>query len=163
MASGAKRRHRSLDERLEGVFAEESYAHDEPEGELTPSTKAAWADMGSTLGGVLLLISAVMGCLHGFAAIDDDEIYAAGNEYLYGLNLTAWGWIHVIVGVLSAIVAIGVLLRTSWGQITGVVVAGLSMIGNFMVIPLYPLWSVTLIGVDLLVMWALLTQLGKYK
>jgi hypothetical protein len=123
-------------------------------------TKGLWADLVSTFGGVLLLISGAFEILQGLAAITNQDLYSAGSDYLYKFDMTVWGWVHVVIGVLSAIVAVGVLARRSWGQITGVVIAGLSMIANFAFIPRYPLWSLIVIAVDALVVWALLTQLG---
>ena len=127
------------------------------------STKGIWADLLSTFGGVLLLIGAFMELLQGLSAISNDDLYSQGSDYLYQFNMQVWGVVHLVIAVLSAIVAVGVLARKSWGQISGVIVAGLSMIGNFAFIPHYPLWSLIVIALDALVIWALLTQLGRYK
>jgi hypothetical protein len=74
-----------------------------------------------------------------------------------------WGAIHLVIAVLSAVVAVGVLTRRSWGQVCGAIVAGLSMLINFAFLPHYPLWSMVVIALEALVIWALLTQLGHDK
>lgn len=142
---------------------------DEPQGQRDPqqyddtSVKGVWADLGSTFGGVLLLLSAAFQLLHGTAAVANGDLYAGDSPYLYGFDMTWWGWTHIGVGLLSAIVAIGILRRASWGQVSGIIVAALSMIANFAFIPHYPLWSLVVMAVDALVIWALLTQLRDYQ
>ena len=127
------------------------------------STKGAWADLASTFGGVLLLATACFGFLQGASAVANDDLYSSGSAYLYEFDMTVWGWTHIVIAVLSAVVAVGILARKSWGQVTGVIVCGLSMIANFAFIPRYPLWSLIVIAVNVLVVWALTIQLKDYK
>lgn len=124
------------------------------------STKAFWAAFVGTFGGVLLLVGSMMEFLQGASAIANDDLYSDGSDYLYRFDMQTWGTVHVIIAVLSAIVAIGVLARRSWGQVCGILIAGLSILGNFAFLPHYPLWSVIVIALDVLIIWALLTQLG---
>jgi hypothetical protein len=138
----------------------ETYEQDYPKDQYDYSTKGLWADVVGTFAGVFLILSGIFEVLNGAAAIADPDFYAEGHPYLYRLNMTAWGSIHLAIGVLSFVAAIGILRRASWGQISGVIIAGLSAIANFAFIPHYPLWSFVVIGVDVLVIWALLTQLG---
>jgi hypothetical protein len=127
------------------------------------STKGAWADVVGTFAGVLLLMGACMQLLQGLSAIGNDDLYSEGSDYLYQFDIQVWGAIHVVIAVLSAVVAVGVLTRKSWGQVCGAIVAGLSMLINFAFLPHYPLWSMVVIALEALVIWALLTQLGHYK
>src|SRR6478735_584004 len=94
------------------------------------SKQGAWADVLGTLAGVLLLVSSGFWLLQGLAAVADDEFYANGTEYLYKINVTAWGWFHVVMAVVTCVVSIGILMRRSWGQALGVVVVVVSMITN---------------------------------
>jgi hypothetical protein len=125
------------------------------------SAKGAWADFLTMFAGVLLIISAGFEVLQGAAAVSDPDFFASGSEYLYKLNVTAWGWIHIILGVLSAIVAIGIFMEKSWAWFCGVVIVGLTMLSNFAAIPHYPVWSLTIIAIDVAIIWALTMQLGR--
>jgi len=125
------------------------------------SKQGAWADVLGTLAGVLLLMSSGFWLLQGLAAVADDEFYANGTEYLYKINVTAWGWFHVVMAVVTCVVSIGILLRRSWGQALGVVVVVVSMITNFAFLPQYPLWAITIIVLDVLIAWALCTQFAN--
>ena len=116
------------------------------------------SDFISMFAGVLLLISGAFGTLQGASAIANDDLYSAGSEYLYKFDMTAWGWVHVVLGVLCLVVAIGILRGSSWAQVSGMIIAGLSAITNFAFLPHYPLWAITIIALDLLIIWALSAQ-----
>jgi hypothetical protein len=111
------------------------------------------------LAAVMLLLTASVEVLQGVEALRSGELLATSGDQVYEIDLTVWGWVHVVLGILLAAVAVGILGRRSWGQVTGLVVAGLSMLANFAFLPHYPVWSVTIIAFNALVVWALSTQL----
>jgi hypothetical protein len=135
----------------------------QPRRDIDDSTRGLAADLTATFAGVLLLIASCFDIIQGVSAVADDDLFAQGSEYLYKFNVTAWGWIHIVIGVLGVAVAIGVLRRASWGQVTGLMVAGLSILTNFAFLPVYPLWAAFVIGFDALVIWALCVQLKNYQ
>lgn len=108
---------------------------------------------------VMLLVTASVEVLQGVEALRSGELLVTSGDQVYEMDLTVWGWIHVVIGILLVAVAVGILGRRSWGQVTGLIVAGLSMLANFAFLPHYPLWSLTIIGFNALVVWALCTQL----
>jgi hypothetical protein len=110
----------------------------------------------------MLLVTASVEVLQGVEAIrGGGELLATSGDEVYEIDLTVWGWIHVVIGILLVAVAVGILGRRSWGQVTGLVVAGLSMLANFAFLPYYPWWSVVSIAFGALVVWALCTQLRE--
>jgi hypothetical protein len=125
------------------------------------TTSGMLAEGMSALAGVLLVISAIADILQGMAAIDGGDLYLHRVGYLYHFDLTAWGWVHIVIGVLCLVVAIGILRKAAWGQLTGIIVASLSVLTNFAFLPNFPLWSGLVIGFDILVIWALCTQLSR--
>lgn len=127
------------------------------------TTRGAWADVVGTFAGVLLLAAGAFGALQGASAVANDDLYSQGSEYLYDFDMTVWGWIHVTIGLASIVVAVGILMRRSWGQVTGMIVAGLSMVANFAFLPHYPFWALVLIAINVLIVWALSTQLAHYR
>jgi hypothetical protein len=127
------------------------------------SAKGAVADVAATFAGVFLLIGSLMDVLQGAAAIANPDFFAAGSEYLYDFNVTAWGWIHVALGVVSVLVGIGILMRQAWGQVMGMIVAGLGILTNFAWLPHHPLWSIVIIAFYGFVIWALSVQLKNYR
>ncbi|MFI6024719.1 DUF7144 family membrane protein [Amycolatopsis magusensis] len=78
---------------------------------------------------------------------------------MYALDLTGWGWGHLVLGALVVLAGAGVLMGTTRGRILGIAVVVLSLVANFLFLPRYPMWSLALIAVDLAVPWALAARL----
>lgn len=134
----------------------------EPRNEIDYSNRGLAADLAATFGGVLLIIASAFDVLQGASAIANDDFYSAGSEYLYRFNMDVWGAVHLALGIIGIVVGIGILMRAGWGLITGMIVAGLSMLTNFAFLPQYPFWSITIIAFDVLVIWALSVQMRGY-
>lgn len=102
-----------------------------------------------------MLCSGVLAILQGIAAISTDDVYARIGRYVYELDLTGWGWLHLILGIIVAVVGWGLLSKASWAWVAGLVVASLSLISQFLFLPYLPLWSVTVMAIDVFIIWAL--------
>lgn len=113
---------------------------------------------GAMFAGVLLAIAGLLDVLQGIGAIAKDDVYTQVGKYVFKFNLTSWGWIHLVLGVLVLAVAFGVLTGASWARLTGVVLASLSLIENFLWLPYQPWWALTLIGLDVFIIWALASE-----
>ncbi|MFC7260264.1 DUF7144 family membrane protein [Streptomyces lutosisoli] len=120
-----------------------------------PSRKSAWAAGGVTFAGVLMGMNGILHILQGIAAIAKDDVYAVVGDYMYRINLTGWGWILVMLGAVTAVTGWGILTREAWARLTGILIAALSIIAQFMFLPYAPLWGLIVIAVDLFVIWAL--------
>jgi hypothetical protein len=70
------------------------------------------------------------------------------------LDLTTWGWVHLLIGALLILSGFGLLRANLAARIVAVAAAVLSILANFAVMPAYPLWSITMIAVGVLVIWA---------
>ena len=119
------------------------------------STKGAWAFGLAAFGGVALIMGGLFQFLQGLSAAAKDDVYVRTPDYLYSIDLTGWGWIHMIVGAAGIAVGLCLLYGQTWARATGILVAVLSAVANFAFLPHYPLWSVLVIAVDVLVIWAL--------
>jgi hypothetical protein len=86
-----------------------------------------------------------------------------GNGKAVLLDITAWGWIHLIIGVVVVLAGFGVLSGNILARIIGVAVAVISLIASFLALPLYPVWSIIVIAIDLLVIWALTAHGSEMK
>ncbi|MFC9245914.1 hypothetical protein ACFT7S_18460 [Streptomyces sp. NPDC057136] len=104
---------------------------------------------------VIMVFSGIMALLGGISAIAKDNVFVATRNYVYELNLTGWGWIHLILGIVIVLTGIAVFTGATWARIVGVVLAGLSMIANFMWLPYTPWWALLFIAIDALIIWGL--------
>jgi hypothetical protein len=123
-----------------------------PAGEPEPS---GWAVGGITFAGVMLLIIGVFQIIDGLVAIIDDNFYVVAKNYTFNLDTSAWGWIHLLLGIALVFVAFGLFSRSAWAGVTAIMLATLSAVVNFFFIPYYPLWSILIIALDVWVIWAL--------
>ncbi|WP_330230610.1 hypothetical protein OHA40_32470 [Nocardia sp. NBC_00508] len=126
----------------------------EPNQHPTRQAVAAGTSIGAA---ILLLITGIASILQGISAIAKDEIYVAGPEYTYQFNTTGWGWIHLVLGILLVIAALGLMTGAAWARVIAVVLAALSILGNFLWLPYYPGWSILVIALDVVVIWAVTT------
>ncbi|MFE5211111.1 hypothetical protein [Streptomyces sp. NPDC056600] len=104
---------------------------------------------------VMLLLAGVLDLLRGVMGIAGDDVFVAAPHYVFGFTLTAWGWIHLALGVLGVLVALGLFRRERWGRVAGVAVAVFLVVASFLSLPYSPLWSVVVIVLAAFVVWAL--------
>jgi len=105
----------------------------------------------------IMLVLGVWQVLAGLTAVVRDGLYATAATYTYAFSTTAWGWLVVLLGVLIAGTGIAVLQGRKWGDTAAVVLACLTMIVNFLLIPLYPIWPSLIIALGITLIWALTT------
>jgi hypothetical protein len=112
---------------------------------------------------VMMIVAGIWQSVAGLIAIFENEFYLATRNYLFQFDATSWGWIHLLVGVLIGLAGIGLLAGQTWARVVGIVLAVLSAIANFLFLPYYPFWSILIIGLDVLVIWALSTRAGDLR
>jgi len=120
-----------------------------------------WAAGVSMFAGIVLTISASFQILEGISAVADDKVFVRGIDYVYAFDITTWGWIHLVFGLIGLATGIGLLTRQGWAWLVGILIAALSMIANFAYLPYFPIWGLTVIALDVIVMWALIRLVQK--
>ncbi|MEV7076466.1 hypothetical protein ACIQJT_39305 [Streptomyces sp. NPDC091972] len=108
----------------------------------------------SVFAGAVMLLSGPLSILMGASGIASDNLFAA-SQYAYRFDLTAWGWIHIVVGLALTVAGLGVVTNQSWSRGAGAAAAGISLITQFMFVPYYPLWAIPVMALDLLIIFAL--------
>ena len=104
---------------------------------------------------IMLLIIGSSQIVAGMAGIFENEFYIRTPNYFLEGDASAWGWVHLIWGVLVLIGGLGLLAGSLWGRTLGVIAASGSALVNFAFIPHYPVWSIVVIALDVAVIWAL--------
>ncbi|MDL5201439.1 hypothetical protein [Streptomyces sp. ALI-76-A] len=107
--------------------------------------------------GVLMIFGGLMTLFAGIAAIADDDVFVATRNYVFEFDLTGWGWIHLIMGVVITLAGAALFRGATWARVVGVALAGLAMLANFLWLPYAPFWAVVLIVINGFVIWALCT------
>jgi hypothetical protein len=125
------------------------------------SSGSVWASSWIAFAGVMMIFGGAMAIFEGISAIAKDDVFVTTANYAYTFNLTSWGWIHLVLGILVVLAGAALFSGAMWARVTGIVLAGLSMIANFMWLPYYPVWAIVLIAVDAFVIWALCVGTGR--
>ncbi|MCW2805337.1 MAG: hypothetical protein QOF52_2790 [Propionibacteriaceae bacterium] len=118
-------------------------------------TSSRWAAGFILFAGVIMIMAGIFQFLAGLVALFQNDFYVSTPRYLLEFDATSWGWIHLLVGALVALAGFGVLAGQTWGRVVGIGLAVLSALANFAFIPYSPFWSLTIIALDVLVIWAL--------
>jgi hypothetical protein len=118
-------------------------------------TVSGWAVGGITFAGTMMILIGVFQALAGLVAIFDDEFYVVAQNYTFDVDTTAWGWVHLLVGILLVLTGFALFAGSAWAAVAAIVLAGVSAIINFFFIPYYPFWSLLEIGLAVWVIWAL--------
>jgi len=119
------------------------------------STRNAWASGLMIFASAAMLTAGVFQILQGIAALAEDEFFVRGVDYTYMFDLTTWGWIHLLIGLVLVAVGAFLFIGMTWARWAGIAVAVLCMIVNFMWLPYYPIWALVLIALNGAVIWAL--------
>jgi hypothetical protein len=125
------------------------------EGQDPGEEVSGWAVGGTVFAGTVLMLVGVFQAIAGLVAIFDDDFYVVTRNYTFDLDVTAWGWLHLLIGILLVIVAWGLFSRSTWAGVTAIMLAGLSAVANFFFIPYYPFWAILVIALDIWVIWSL--------
>jgi hypothetical protein len=116
---------------------------------------SGWALGAVAFAATIMTLVGVFQALAGLVAIFNDEFYVVAQNYTFDLDVSAWGWIHLIVGLAVLATGMGLFARKTWAGVTGIMLAMLSALTNFFFIPYYPIWSLLVIGLAIWVIWAL--------
>ena len=121
----------------------------------TESNYSSWAVGWAGFAGVMLIMIGVFDVIQGLVALFNDEFYVVGQEWVFEFDITAWGWIQLILGVILIASGIGIFSGNVAARTVGVIIAGLAAIVNFAWLPYYPVWSIIVIAICVAVIWAL--------
>lgn len=121
---------------------------------IVEGPRAAWAGGMTLFAGIMLFLLGILGLLHGFSAVLQDDVFVRAPDYVYAFDLTAWGWVHMLLGVAAMVVGGAVLTLRTWGLIAGMVIAGLSAVTNFLFVPQSTWWAVVMVGLSVALVWA---------
>ena len=116
---------------------------------------SGWALGAIAFAATIMTMVGVFQVITGLVAVFNDEFFVVTRNYTFDLDVSAWGWIQLIVGIVSIAVGFGLYSRAPWAGITAPVLASLSAIANFFFIPYYPIWALVVIALDVWLIWAL--------
>jgi hypothetical protein len=126
-------------------------------------SESAWAQWVEFAGVMLVLVGAFH-VVQGLVALFRDEVFVVTrSRMVLNIDYTAWGWIHLVMGVILLLAGGGLFSGRMIARIVAVAVAFVSALVNITFMPAYPVWSVVMITIDVLVIWAIIVHGGELR
>ena len=113
-----------------------------------------WAGM-VVFAGTLLLMVGGFNVIYGPVALFKDQVLAVTNAGLVAFDITTWGWITLIIGIIQILVGFGLFGGRAWAIVAGVVLAVLNGFNQIAFLQAQPVWSTIIIAIDVLIIYAL--------
>jgi uncharacterized membrane protein (DUF2068 family) len=107
--------------------------------------------------GTMLAIVGTLNFVYGIAAISNSKFYVQDAKFIIS-NLNTWGWFLVIVGAVQVVSAVGIWAQASGARWVGIISAGVNAIVQMLAISGYPLLSLALFAIDILVIYGLVAH-----
>jgi hypothetical protein len=116
-----------------------------------PTAWVGWVAFASSM----MILLGIFQVIQGFVAIFHDDYYhVAESGLVVNVDFTAWGWTHLLLGLLIAAAGMGLLTGNVMARTLAVILAGISALLNLLFIEAHPVWSIIIITVDVLVIYA---------
>jgi len=110
--------------------------------------------------GIMVLIAGTLNVIWGIAAIDSANFFIEDERFIFE-DLNTMGWCVLIIGVIQAFAAFSIWAGGGFGRWIGIVGASVSAIFALLSMPGYPLWSLCIFGLDLLIVYGLVAYGGQ--
>ena len=116
---------------------------------------SGWAVGFVFFAAALMLMMGSFHIIEGLVAVINDKFYVVRPDYSLEFDVSTWGWIHMIGGVVLIVAGFGLISGSQLARIVTIVLAAISIVWNFFSIPYYPIWSIIMIAMGIGVIWAL--------
>ena len=124
----------------------------------TSESREIVAGWGTTFAGTMMMIVGLVEFFQGLVAvINGNQFFVTTPNYVFQLNVTTWGWIHLVLGAVIAVAGLFIFTGNIVARSVGMLLAGLQALANFMWLPYSPLWSIIIIAIDVFIIWSLAT------
>lgn len=117
----------------------------------------AWAGF-VVLAAVLMCIVGIFNIVTGLVAVFNDTIYSQRGSITVALDVTGWGWFHIVWGLLLLGTGMALYAGQTWARIVAIVLIAVNMVTQLMEMPAYPLWGLVILALDILILWAIIVH-----
>jgi hypothetical protein len=122
---------------------------------MSEKQPSGWAVGWTAFAGILMIMMGFWWIISGFVALLDSEFYVVTQRWILQFDVSTWGWIHLILGIVILASGCGVFLGALWARTVGVIVAAVAGLLAFAWLPYYPIWAILFIAIAVAVIWSL--------
>ena len=116
---------------------------------------SGWAIGWTAFAGIMMFMMGIWWAISGLVAILNSEFYVVTQKWIFEFDVTTWGWIHLIIGVVVFLAGIYLFRGDLWARVVGVIIAVIAGLAAFAWLPYNPGWAILFIVVSIGVIWAL--------
>ena len=122
---------------------------------MTEREPSGWAIGWTAFAAIMMILMGFWWAISGLVAILNSEFYVVTLRWIFEFDISTWGWIHLILGVVILVAGFFLFRGATWARIIGVILAVIAGLVSFAWLPYYPVWAVLLIAISIGVIWAL--------
>lgn len=124
-------------------------------GHEAPPEPTGWIGWVA-FGAMMMILLGTFQIIDGLVALFNKTYYAVpSKDLVVSVNYTAWGWVHLLIGVVALAAGFGLFTGATWARVLGISVAVVSAIVNFAFIAAFPVWGIMLVTLDIVVIYAI--------
>jgi hypothetical protein len=122
---------------------------------MVDNQPSGWAIGWTAFAGITMIIAGIWWAISGLVALLNDEFFVVTQNWIFEFDISTWGWIHLILGIVIAAAGFFLFQGAVWARVVGVIIAVVSSLVAFTWLPYYPVWAIILIVVSIAIIWAL--------
>lgn len=116
---------------------------------------SGWAIGWTAFAGITMLMAGGWWMISGLVALFNSEFFVVTQNYIFKFDVTTWGWVHLIIGLLVLLAGFGLFSGQVWARTVGVIIAVFMGLASFAWLPYYPVWAIVYIVASVAIIWAL--------
>jgi hypothetical protein len=122
---------------------------------MADNQPSGWAIGWTAFAAITMIIQGLWWLISGLVALFNSEFYVVTQNWIFQFDISTWGWIHLIVGIVVLIAGFALFSGAVWARTVGVIIAVLATLVSFAWLPYYPGWAFLFIAVSIAIIWAL--------
>ena len=129
---------------------------------MESGTSSRKSDSGwAAFAGVIMFLVGSLDALWGLGGILNDNVVVLGGHGAIVADITTWGWVHLILGILVAATGLGLLMGNEAARWLGILFVSVNAISQIVWFPAAPLWAFLLIILDVIILYQLTARWGN--
>ena len=121
----------------------------------TQQQPSGWAVGWTMFASTMMILIGVFHVIAGIGGIAEDDLFVKTPNYVLQFDVTTWGWIHLLLGLIVGFAGFSLLTGAVWARTVGVILACMSAVAGFSWMPWYPIWGILFVVMSVSVIWAL--------
>ncbi len=122
---------------------------------MTEKQSSGWAIGFTVFAAFMMIMMGVWWIISGLVALFNSEFYVVTLRWIFQFDISVWGWIHLLIGILVLVAGIFLFRGAVWARTVGVILAVVAGVLAFAWLPYYPVWAILFIAMSVVVIWAL--------